>query len=233
MLTQEQIQYLHQFCTKHYVRFYDLQLELVDHLANAIEQKMDENPKLNFEQALDEVYKGFGIFGFSRIVSERDLALRKKYQKSFWKYFLSYFTPPRLALTFLIFLALNVPIYFFQKQYIHSFFIAYTIIGGVFGLAGLVIALKKFKKPKKKLLLLQSSGGVFGIFAFILQLPNFYFNLFLQGENGYQMQFSNIHKLLVTGVFTLIFLSSIAYFDTYRNLYYQAKSDYPLAWEQE
>ena len=178
MITEEQIQHLHHFCVKHYVRFYDLQLELVDHLANAIEQKMDENPKLNFEQALDEVYKGFGIFGFSRIVSERDLALRKKYQKSFWKYFLPYFSPPRLALTFLIFLALNVPIYFFQKQYIHSFFIAYTIIGGVFGLAGLVIALKKFKKPKKKLLLLQSSGGVFGIFAFILQLPNFHLQSF-------------------------------------------------------
>ena len=40
MLTDEQIAALFAFCEKHLVRHYDLQVELVDHLANAIETKM-------------------------------------------------------------------------------------------------------------------------------------------------------------------------------------------------
>lgn len=36
-LSTEQIDYLYQFTRNHYVEYYDLQTELVDHLANAIE----------------------------------------------------------------------------------------------------------------------------------------------------------------------------------------------------
>ena len=43
------------------------------------------------------------------------------------------------------------------------------------------------------------------------------------------MQFSNIHILLVTGVFTLIFLSSIAYFDTLPEFVLSGKKRLSLA----
>jgi hypothetical protein len=44
-LTIEQIDRLSLFTRQHYVEWYDLQSELVDHLANAIETQWQENPK--------------------------------------------------------------------------------------------------------------------------------------------------------------------------------------------
>ena len=43
-----QIEKLYKFTRDHYVEHYDLQTELVDHLANGIETRWKENPKLSF-----------------------------------------------------------------------------------------------------------------------------------------------------------------------------------------
>jgi hypothetical protein len=42
------------------MEWYDLQSELVDHLANAIETQWQENPKLSFNEALNKEFK-FGV----------------------------------------------------------------------------------------------------------------------------------------------------------------------------
>jgi hypothetical protein len=52
------------------VEWYDLQTELVDHLANAIEQQWQENPKILFEDALQMEFKKFGVFGFMDVVEK-------------------------------------------------------------------------------------------------------------------------------------------------------------------
>jgi hypothetical protein len=56
MLNKEQVDHLFAFCNKHYVQHYDLQIELVDHLANAVEEKMAIDSQLSFEEALNKVY---------------------------------------------------------------------------------------------------------------------------------------------------------------------------------
>ena len=70
-LTENQIQALYKFTRQHYVEYYDVQTELVDHLANDIEQIWEENPNISFEQARDQSFKKFGIFGFMEIVEQR------------------------------------------------------------------------------------------------------------------------------------------------------------------
>ncbi len=67
-LSKEQIQKLYTFTHQHYVEYYDLQTELVDHLANAIEEQWQENPKLSFDEALQIEFKKFGVFGFMDVV---------------------------------------------------------------------------------------------------------------------------------------------------------------------
>ena len=76
-LTQEQIDALFTFTKKHLVEHYDVQVELVDHLANAIEAQWAENPDISFEEALDKEYKSFGVFGFSGLVEQKQAALHK------------------------------------------------------------------------------------------------------------------------------------------------------------
>ncbi len=55
-LTKVEIDQLYQFTKEHRIRYYDLQSEVVDHLASAIEAKWEDNPNLPFQKVLNEVY---------------------------------------------------------------------------------------------------------------------------------------------------------------------------------
>ena len=56
-LTNQHIEQLYKFTRQHYVEHYDVQTELVDHLANDIEQIWVDKPQLSFEQARDISFK--------------------------------------------------------------------------------------------------------------------------------------------------------------------------------
>ncbi|MBP6039867.1 MAG: hypothetical protein KA523_06695 [Flavobacterium sp.] len=114
-LTPEQIERLYLFTRQHYVEWYDLQTELVDHLANVIEAQWQEHPKLSFEEALQKEFKKFGVFGFMDVVEKRQAALNKKYNGIIWKHFKAFFTIPKIILTATLvavtFALLNVTLY--------------------------------------------------------------------------------------------------------------------------
>ena len=67
-LTQEQIEQLFVFTKKHLVEHYDVQVELVDHLANAIEAEWEINPNISFTEALQKEYKNFGKIALPNIL---------------------------------------------------------------------------------------------------------------------------------------------------------------------
>ena len=98
-LNPSQIDRLYTFTRQHYVEYYDLQTELVDHLANAIETEWRENPKIVFEDALQIEFKKFGVFGFMDVVEKRQAALNKKYNGIIWKHFKAFFTIPKIVFT--------------------------------------------------------------------------------------------------------------------------------------
>lgn len=102
-LTTEQIDALFAFTKKHLVEHYDVQVELVDHLANAIEAQWKENPKISFEEALDKEYKSFGVFGFSGLVEQKQAALQNHYWTIIKKEFISFFTIPKIILSVVLF----------------------------------------------------------------------------------------------------------------------------------
>ncbi|AWH84465.1 hypothetical protein HYN59_04735 [Flavobacterium album] len=91
-ISTEQFSQLLAFTRKHFVEYYDLQVELADHLANAIEQRWQAQPALTFDEALHLEFKKFGIFGFSDIVEQRQNALFKKYYRLVRKELLSALT---------------------------------------------------------------------------------------------------------------------------------------------
>ena len=95
-LSSEQIERLYLFTRQHYVEYYDLQTELVDHLANAIEEQWQQNPKLSFEEALQIEFKKFGVFGFMDVVEQRQSALNKKYNKLVLNELKTFFSVPKI-----------------------------------------------------------------------------------------------------------------------------------------
>ena len=98
-VTAEQTERLFAFTRQHFVEHYDLQAELVDHLANAIETKLAEDSSLDFETVLQQEFKKFGVFGFMEVVEKRQAALTKRYYKLLWVYFKMFFRLPRIMLT--------------------------------------------------------------------------------------------------------------------------------------
>ncbi|MCW4469201.1 hypothetical protein OGH69_09510 [Flavobacterium sp. MFBS3-15] len=137
-INAEQLRELFDFTRKHYVDYHDLQCELADHLAHAIEQRWEEEPLLSFEEALQAEFKKFGIFGFSDIVAERHNALFKRYYRLVWREFRSVLTFPVLLIAVLA----TWGMYHSLMAYHHSY--------ALFMLAFLVTSSWKLHRLKKQ-----------------------------------------------------------------------------------
>jgi hypothetical protein len=95
----EQIDTLFEFIEHKGVKFYDLQVELVDHFASAIEAKWEANPDQDFTVTMVEVYRSFNDYGFERLVGQKSRALLKRSWRMAWNYFVSYLSWPKVILT--------------------------------------------------------------------------------------------------------------------------------------
>ncbi|QDO93134.1 hypothetical protein FNB79_03790 [Formosa sediminum] len=132
-LSAEQIEKLYQFTRKHFVEFYDVQTELVDHLANDIEEQWQTNPEHTFEAALDVAFKKFGVFGFQDVLEAKAKALNKYYWRAVWDIYKCFFTLPKLMFTLamccLSFLILKYTPHFGYtiSGLLVTFFILYTV----------------------------------------------------------------------------------------------------------
>ena len=124
-LTDQQIEELFVFTKQHYVEWYDVQVELVDHLANDIEAIWQEEPKLSFEKARDKSFKKFGICGFMDVVNEQTNALSKQYSKQIITCAKTYFKFPRIALTALLILLFYTTVHAIESK---SIFIGVFLI---------------------------------------------------------------------------------------------------------
>lgn len=183
-LSTEQIDYLYQFTRNHYVEYYDLQTELVDHLANAIEAQWQENPKLSFETALQMEFKKFGVFGFMDVVEKRQKVLSKKYNKIVWSHFKDFFSIPKIILTTCLVFGL---FYFIKMFYFKEIFIA------LFSLLILILFLELFRANKKIKKRKQKTGKIwlfeqiifgYGSFSGILMLPFHILNTFSHSSSS-------------------------------------------------
>ena len=171
-ISQDQIQSLYQFTSDHYVEYYDLQTELVDHLANAIEQQWQENNKVSFSDALHIEFKKFGIFGFMDVVEKRQISLTKKYNNLVINNLKNFFTIPK---TVLILMVVGI-IFYLLEMFQHNIpliQILFSILTIIF-IIGIAILSKRNKKitlkTKKKWLLKEIIFG-YGSISGLINIP--------------------------------------------------------------
>ena len=202
-LTTSQIDQLFTFTRQHYVEWYDLQSELVDHLANAIETDWQENPTLSFEAALNIEFKKFGVFGFMDVVEKRQAALSKKYNSIVWKHFKDFFSVPKIiltvAMTLAMFLILKISA---VKEYIFLGFYLLMIIGMFYEIYKGYQTRKNKKQSGEKRWLFEEIISHYGNFAGIIILP---FNMITQLFNHSDRLFSNDYWLIGLSFFLVSF----------------------------
>jgi len=183
-VTNEETQKLFKFCHKHYVYHYDLQVELVDHLASSIEEQWEADPELSFDEALKNTFKKFGIHGFSKIKEQKQKELRRKYNILIWKYLLEFFSWPKIIMTaaFTLVLATLFKVVENDIWVVAPYFISLTVFCFYYYFR---IFPKKFKiekvNGKKFLLLEQLKRGQVGVFiAMQMAIQSFNFGHILK-----------------------------------------------------
>jgi len=203
-LSKEQINQLYTFTRQHYVEWYDLQTELVDHLANDIESIWKKEPQLSFNQAKNKAFKKFGIFGFGDVIKDKSNAVSKHYRKLLWKIFKDFFKPPKviitLLITLIIFSLINLTAYHLTILII-AFWIIF-IIPIIFGLWYKLELNKRFKDTGKKWLIdevIKQSGLLFII---SIQIP-IQLLKYINPEDALKL---NSTELLVASFFLSIFI---------------------------
>lgn len=210
--TPEQIQKLYDFTKQHFVEFYDLQTELVDHLANAIESQWQVNPKLSFEELVQVEFKKFGIYGFQDVIENRQSALRKSYNKIVWNNFKAFFSVPKvigILLSSLILFQLLSKVTFAENL---LFVIYCTIIITIF----IKLFLNKkqteirFKQTDKKWFFdhcIQNYGytGIFSVFGSIIPNVILKTKVFLTLSPAWLLLFSFLTVALILFFYIILF----------------------------
>ena len=200
-LSKEQIEHLFTFTQKKFVHWYDLQIELVDHLANKIEAEMANDSTLTFERALGNVYAGFGIFGFAQIVREKQEALRKASNRLLWREIGKQFTWPNLVRSLAILasiftIAFQVNIKTLAVLTLVLYCLDFAFNGRISLIKFRLLTLKKSKTSSKKNLLILQNLPAFSYASMIylqFMLMRYFEVFFVENENftaGFKIYFS-------------------------------------------
>ncbi|WP_158840027.1 hypothetical protein [Polaribacter sp. L3A8] len=189
-LTQSHIEELYKFTRQHYVEHYDVQTELVDHLANDIESIWVAQPQLSFDDARDASFKKFGIFGFMDVVESRQKAMNKRYWKIILRFAKEWFRLPKIILTILITLT-----FYYVQETPNAYYLYASIYGIIIFLEIFILlknkrkAVKQFKKTDKKWMfqnIIQTNGignsALIMFYAFDFSMPNNAKNFLLMGD---------------------------------------------------
>lgn len=210
-LTENQIEELYKFTRKHYVYHYDVQSELVDHLANDIEEIWVAQPLLSFENARDKSFKKFGIFGFMDVIEAKQKQMNKRYWKILLRFAKEWFTLPKIIITSLIFLGFFFVLQIPNSEYILLGTLLVLIIFEMVAIHKIKKEHKKKEKANEKIFLLEEMMGStkngFTGFAFV-NLFNFF--------NLTRLEFSSlaIHWLILIA-FILTLLCIVFYIINY------------------
>nr|WP_309757610.1 hypothetical protein [Flavobacterium sp.] len=112
-LTTEQIEYVSNYVNSFDIKWYELQVELTDHMVNSMEEIWEKDPELTFHQVKQYAEYRFGRNGFKAIEKERIAILRKEYNRIQRKMITEYLKFPKIFGSILLgFLAYQVSFYF-------------------------------------------------------------------------------------------------------------------------
>ena len=213
-LNEQQIEELFRFCQKKFVHFYDLQIELVDHLAERIEEEMTANERLSFDEALTMVYAGFGLFGFAHIVQDKTKALQKQHNRAWLHAVKQYFTFPKLLFSAALFMA-----FFTWGEFILPDLRIFTV--ALFWFGGYVYQIIRFTQLRKtvvrKLLFTQYAPYTFFVAPFV-------FTDFVLSRND-----AAPGTLVFALLCSAAVIVSSASVEVTNNIYREAKKRYPKA----
>tara|TARA_R110002033_G_scaffold140581_1_gene179353 strand:- start:288 stop:1007 length:720 start_codon:yes stop_codon:yes gene_type:complete len=123
-LTKQEIQFIDNYLIKNEVKYWDVRLELLDHIVSAVEDKMT-NEGVSFNEALLDIHRGFGnqfiefgvskdkIFekglyqsnaGFKKFIKNKQKEIGRKNRKRYWVIYRETFFSLGFILEYIVFI---------------------------------------------------------------------------------------------------------------------------------
>lgn len=171
-LTKEQIQQIDDYIAACDIKWYDVKMELVDHFATSLEEKLAKNPTLDFKEAIVKEHKSFSDQGFKKLLDSKIKAVEKQFYKQVFIHLKSFFKLPKIVISASIFYGLVLLLDLFEDK--ENMFLGLSAIFMVIVVV-LLLRITVYKKHKKTPFLL-------------LDRTIIYFQLL----NGIMIIFSNI-----------------------------------------
>ena len=174
-LTQEQTDYIFNYVASFDIKWYELQVEITDHMVSSMEEIWEKDPELTFHQVKHYAENEFGRNGFKAIEEERTQILRKEFRKAQWKMVVEYLKFPKIIGSILfVFIIYKVTFYFNEPIKLVGKSFAFLAI---LAIPALYSYFRNTKIQGKRFLELNINHGtytgIFGIMYWILFLLNF------------------------------------------------------------
>ena len=129
-LTTEQIEYVANYIKSFDIKWYELQVELTDHMVNSMEEIWEKDPELTFHQVKQYAENSFGRNGFKAIEEDRIQILRKEFRKAQWKMITEYLKFPKIIISILSVLLIFKGSFYFNEpvQFVGNLFVLLAIL---------------------------------------------------------------------------------------------------------
>ena len=218
-LTKEQLLQIDNYVYVSGIKYYDVRTEIVDHFANILEVKLDENPDLDFKKEIQNIHRNFSNRGFSKLLKEKTSAVQKQFYKMSFKHFTTFFKLPKIIISGALFYVLYLLMNWFQDK--EDFF---GIISYLYFAVVIVLFLSLFIDRKKKEIFLKTNMNN-SFFLFV----NFSSQFFMQGTSfRNDDSFLNpIHNIIHLIVFVILILSFWSCYHIYKQNKKEVQQQYP------
>ncbi len=122
-LSKEQLLQIDNYIFVCGIQFCDVRTEVVDHFANILEQKLEENPALNFKHEIINIHKNFSDNSFKKLLEEKTKSVTKKFYKQSFKHFITFFKLPKIIISVALFYGLYLLMNKFEDKEFFFLFI--------------------------------------------------------------------------------------------------------------
>jgi len=130
-LAEEQITYIENYIKRNDVKYYEVYMEILDHMVLSVEAILENDKEISFEDAVVQAKKQFGKngYGFQSFSEEKLNSFRERERTMYLKEIKKFFTFPKIVLTLIGFLGFVFFLGYFEKPMkTTNFFILILII---------------------------------------------------------------------------------------------------------
>lgn len=172
-LTNQQIEYISDYIESKDIKWYELQVELTDHMITSMEEFWEQNPELTFDQVKENTFKKFTKPELKAIEKERTQILKKEFRRMQWKMIADYLKFPRIFASALTLIVIYKSSFYFNKPVkFFAMFYAFLLVAYI---PSIYSYFKNRKIKGKRFLEIEISNPIllgFGFLNFELNLGN-------------------------------------------------------------